>query len=61
MNYDISKSHYESLIRALKYNQNIVASESSPLAFELEKKLIKEFANEMGYPSNSWEILHQEE
>jgi len=54
MNYDISKAHYESLIRTLKYNQNIVASESSPLAFELEKKLIKEFANDMGYPSNSW-------
>ena len=54
MNYDVSKPHYDAFLGTLKYNQNIVAKESSPLASELESEFIKEIAKDMGYIDNFW-------
>ena len=54
MNYDISKPHYDAFLGTLKYNQNIVAKESSPLASELEKDFIQEIGRDMGFSDNFW-------
>ena len=54
MNWDISKPHTDALKMAIDYNQNIVAEESSPLAAELEKRFVREFAKDMGYDDDSW-------
>ena len=54
MNYDVSKHHYDSFIGTLKYNQNIVAKESSPLASDLESEFVKEIAKDMGFIDNFW-------
>ena len=54
MNFDISKPHYDSFIGTLKYNQNIVAKESSPLASDLESEFIKEIGEDMGFIDNFW-------
>lgn len=54
MNYDISNPHYNAFIGTLKYNQNIVAKESSPLASELEKQFIQDIGKDMGYSEDFW-------
>ena len=54
MNYDISRAHYDAFIGTLKYNQNIVAKESSPLASELEKEFIQDIGKDMGFSDNFW-------
>lgn len=54
MNWDVSKAHLDAFTGTMKYNQNIVAEESAPLACDLEKKFIEEFASDIGYPKSSW-------
>ena len=54
MNYDISRAHYDAFVESLKYNQNIVAKESSPLASELEKEFIQDIGKDMGFSENFW-------
>jgi tyrosyl-tRNA synthetase len=55
MNFDITTAHYNALQLALPYNQNSVATESSPVASEMERHFIRMVSEDVGYDSDeSW-------
>jgi len=54
MNYDISNPHITGYNLGLKYNQNQVAVESSPVTTKYEISFIKNMINLFGYDQKSW-------
>jgi len=53
MNYDVGKPYHDALVGTIKYNQNIVAKESSPLATKLEKEYVNTILELFGF-FNGW-------
>lgn len=54
MNYDITRPHVDAYVAALKYNQNQVALESSPVTTGYELKFIQRMRELIGYDHKSW-------
>jgi tyrosyl-tRNA synthetase len=53
MNFDVSLAHFDAFVAGLKYNQNNVATESSPYTVKLEAKFIQAWIQLVGYPSSA--------